>query len=95
MNNVYENEEMNINPPEKVEIEKVLRSILSDKPRITKFNINWDTEDTNSIPTFNNYNYMFDEGKKTSENIYNNFFNNSVSINNEQNTKNEIDSKNC
>jgi hypothetical protein len=95
VNNVYENEEMNINPPEKVEIEKVLRSILSDKPRITKFNINWDTEDTNSIPTFNNYNYMFDEGKKTSENIYNNFFNNSVSINNEQNTKNEIDSKNC
>ncbi len=73
VNNIYDNDEMNLNLPEKVLIDRLVRNILSDKPRITKFNINWDSEVTN-IPSFNNYNYMFDEGKKTSENIQNNFF---------------------
>ena len=71
---------MNLNPPEIVQIEKVLRNILADKPRITKFNINWDSEVT-SIPSFNNHNFMFDEGKKTSENIQNNFFGNNTGSN--------------
>jgi hypothetical protein len=84
VNNIYDNDEMNLNLPEKVLIDRLVRNILSDKPRITKFNINWDSEVTN-IPSFNNYNYMFDEGKKTSENIQNNFFHqNQNQINNMQ-----------
>ncbi len=66
---------MNLNLPETVQIDKIVRNILSDKPRITKFNINWDQE-VSVIPSYNNYNYMFDEGKKTSETIQNNFFSN-------------------
>jgi len=65
---------MILNPPEEVQIERVVRSILSDKPRITKFNINWDNE-VSVIPSFNNYNFMFDEGKKTSDDIQSNYFN--------------------
>jgi hypothetical protein len=75
VNNIYDNEEMNLNLPETVQIDKIVRNILSDKPRITKFNINWDQE-VSVIPSYNNYNYMFDEGKKTSETIQNNFFSN-------------------
>jgi hypothetical protein len=90
VNNIYDNDEMNLNPPEKVKIDHLVRNILSDKPRITKFNINWDSEVTN-IPSFNNYNYMFDEGKKTSENIQNNFFNQGQNqINNMQTVFQEI-----
>jgi hypothetical protein len=63
VNNIYDNEEMNLNLPENVQIDRVVRNILSDKPRITKFNINWDQE-VSVIPSYNNYNYMFDEGKK-------------------------------
>ena len=74
VNNVYDSEELNNNLPETVQFEHVVRNILSDKPRITKFNINWDSE-VAVIPSYNNYNFMFDEGKKTSENIQNNFFN--------------------
>ena len=77
VNNVYDSEELNNNLPETVQFEHVVRNILSDKPRITKFNINWDSE-VAVIPSYNNYNFMFDEGKKTSDNIQNNFFNNNV-----------------
>jgi histone chaperone ASF1 len=30
------------NPPESVDLSLVYRSILADKPRVTRFNINWD-----------------------------------------------------
>lgn len=91
VNNVYDNEEMMITPPETVQIDKVVRSILSDKPRITKFNINWDSE-VSSIPTYNNHNFMFNEGKKTSENIQTNYFANG--LNNANNIGSEADAKN-
>lgn len=42
LNNIYDSEEMNNNPPEKIDINHVVRSILADKPRITKFDIDWD-----------------------------------------------------
>lgn len=87
---------MMLNPPEQVQIDRVVRSILADKPRITKFNINWDSE-VSFIPTFNNHNYMFDEGKKTSENIQNNYFNNGNNMNNVNNVQNfssEVEAKN-
>lgn len=58
---------MNLNPPVLPEIEKLERHILADKPRITKFNIEWDDKNNHQeIPTYNNYNYMFD-GKEDIE----------------------------
>lgn len=69
LNNSYDNEEMNTNPPEQVQIDHVVRSILAEKPRITKFSIDWDNE-VNSIPVVhneaaptNNNEFMFQNGK--------------------------------
>jgi histone chaperone ASF1 len=42
VNNYYEDPEMNENPPQKPEIEKLVRHILVEKPRVTKFQIDWD-----------------------------------------------------
>ena len=47
LNNIYDNEEMNLNPPEKVNKDHIVRSLLADKPRITRFNIDWDKEPEN------------------------------------------------
>ena len=68
LNNIYDNEEMNLNQPQNVQIDHVIRSILADKPRITKFNIDWDNE-VKDIPQFknNNGNFMFSDGKMDSE----------------------------
>ncbi|CAN1351540.1 Probable histone chaperone ASF1A, partial [Linum perenne] len=41
VNNDYEEEQLREEPPPKVSIEKVQRNILSDKPRVTKFPINF------------------------------------------------------
>ena len=47
LNNIYDNEEMNLNPPEKVNKDHIVRSLLADKPRITRFDIDWDKEPEN------------------------------------------------
>lgn len=39
---------MNENPPETVQIDRVTRNILADKPRITRFDIKWDGEEQNT-----------------------------------------------
>lgn len=41
VNNDYEDEQLREEPPPKVLIDKVQRNILSDKPRVTKFPINF------------------------------------------------------
>ncbi|CAN0896641.1 Probable histone chaperone ASF1A [Linum grandiflorum] len=41
VNNDYEDEQLREEPPPKVSIDKVQRNILSDKPRVTKFPINF------------------------------------------------------
>lgn len=41
VNNDYEDEQLRAEPPQKVLIDKVQRSILADKPRVTKFPINF------------------------------------------------------
>lgn len=41
VNNEYDNEEMNDDPPAKPVIEKVRRNILAEKPRVTRFAIKW------------------------------------------------------
>jgi hypothetical protein len=54
---------MNLNPPDTVDIPKLQRNILFEKPRITKFNIDWDSNIKNTIPSYNNY--MFDNMNET------------------------------
>ena len=36
----YDNEEMKLTPPEKIQFEKLVRDI-SSKPRVTRFQIKW------------------------------------------------------
>lgn len=47
VNNEYDSEELRENPPAKVQVEHVVRNILAEKPRVTRFNIVWDNEDSN------------------------------------------------
>ena len=66
LNNLYDNEEMNFNPPEKVDKNHILRSLLADKPRITRFDIDWDNDPenkNNEQNKKNNENFMLQEGK--------------------------------
>ena len=66
LNNLYDNEEMNLNPPERVDTSHIIRSLLVDKPRITRFDIDWDNEcqnKNNEQEKDNNENFMFKEGK--------------------------------
>lgn len=44
MNNYYEEQELNENPPQKPIIEKLTRHVLIEKPRVTKFQITWEDE---------------------------------------------------
>ena len=41
VNNEYENPDWNDNPPELVDINSMVRNILHDSPRVTRFDINW------------------------------------------------------
>lgn len=41
VNNEYDSEELNAEPPSKPVIERVRRNILSEKPRVTRFAIKW------------------------------------------------------
>ncbi len=64
LNNVYDSEEMNLNPPEKVDQSRIIRSLLADKPRITRFDIEWDNGDkVDNCENKENENFMFKEGK--------------------------------
>ena len=45
VNNEYDTEELRENPPAKVAIDHVVRNILAEKPRVTRFNIVWDNEE--------------------------------------------------
>ncbi|KAJ3280559.1 Histone chaperone asf1 [Borealophlyctis nickersoniae] len=46
VNNDYTNEEMRENPPDQVDVAQLQRSTLAEKPRVTRFSIPWDTEET-------------------------------------------------
>ena len=41
VNNEYDSEELNADPPAKPIIERVKRNILAEKPRVTRFAIKW------------------------------------------------------
>ena len=38
----YRDEELKENPPAQIQFEDLVRNILADKPRVTRFPINWD-----------------------------------------------------
>ncbi|OLN96065.1 Histone chaperone ASF1 [Colletotrichum chlorophyti] len=44
VNNEYDSEELNAEPPAKPIIERVKRNVLAEKPRVTRFAIKWDNE---------------------------------------------------
>ncbi|KAH6900207.1 histone chaperone [Thelonectria olida] len=44
VNNEYDSEELNAEPPSKPIIERVRRNVLAEKPRVTRFAIKWDSE---------------------------------------------------
>ena len=46
VNNEYTDEALKAEPPAKPVIEKVQRSILAEKPRVTRFAIKWDSEES-------------------------------------------------
>jgi histone chaperone ASF1 len=41
VNNDYESEQDRENPPEKIQIEKVMRNVLVEQPRVTTHSIDW------------------------------------------------------
>ncbi|ODV92865.1 hypothetical protein CANCADRAFT_14960, partial [Tortispora caseinolytica NRRL Y-17796] len=49
-NNEYNSEELRESPPAKVQIENIVRNILAEKPRVTRFNIKWDSDDIDDYP---------------------------------------------
>ncbi len=86
VNNFYENEEWNITPPEQVQLDKLKRHILFDKPRITKFNISWDQQKSHVDQSYNNF--MFDENYHNNkiQNEFKNIDYNSYNQNNNANS---------
>ncbi|KAI0005760.1 histone deposition protein Asf1 [Xylariaceae sp. FL0662B] len=44
VNNEYESDELNADPPSRPIVEKIRRNVLADKPRVTRFAIKWDSE---------------------------------------------------
>ena len=49
VNNEYDSEELRENPPQKVQVDHIVRNILAEKPRVTRFNIVWDNENEADI----------------------------------------------
>jgi histone chaperone ASF1 len=41
VSNEYDCEELNANPPEQILYERIQRNILADKPRVTRYQIDW------------------------------------------------------
>ncbi|RJE21717.1 hypothetical protein PHISCL_05957 [Aspergillus sclerotialis] len=46
VNNEYDSEELSNEPPAKPIIERIRRNILAEKPRVTRFAIKWDSEES-------------------------------------------------
>jgi len=46
VNNEYDSEELNNEPPKQVQIDRMVRNVLAEKPRVTRIAIKWDSEDS-------------------------------------------------
>ncbi|KAH8819455.1 ASF1 like histone chaperone-domain-containing protein [Xylogone sp. PMI_703] len=51
VNNEYDSDELNADPPAKPLIDRVKRNVLAEKPRVTRFAIKWDS-DASAPPEF-------------------------------------------
>lgn len=45
VNNEYDDEVLKETPPEEIAYDRIVRNVLSDKPRVTRIPIKWDTTD--------------------------------------------------
>jgi len=69
VNNFYEDPELNENPPTEPDVTRLTRHIQVDKPRVTKFNIQWDKDDMQMVSNENgNPNVMQANGEIYLEN---------------------------
>lgn len=50
VNNEYDSPELQENPPSRVDIDHVVRNLLAEKPRVTKYNIPWDSDESEEYP---------------------------------------------
>lgn len=50
VNNEYDSEELQENPPNRVDIDHVVRNLLAEKPRVTKYNIPWNSDEQEEYP---------------------------------------------
>ncbi|KFY14619.1 hypothetical protein V491_05975 [Pseudogymnoascus sp. VKM F-3775] len=46
VNNEYDSDELNADPPAKPLLDRVRRNVLAEKPRVTRFAIKWDSEES-------------------------------------------------
>jgi histone chaperone ASF1 len=49
VNNEYADEQLRENPPEQVLVDQLQRNILADKPKVTRYMIDW-TNPENTVP---------------------------------------------
>ena len=68
LNISYDNEEMNMNMPEKIAVEHLVRNLLASKPRIVKYEIDWEGDNANKGSINEGAGqFMFNEGKINQE----------------------------
>ncbi|KAF3930868.1 hypothetical protein ABW19_dt0204282 [Dactylella cylindrospora] len=46
VSNEYDTEELNNEPPKSVQVERIVKNVLAEKPRVTRFAIKWDSEES-------------------------------------------------
>jgi len=46
VNNEYDSEELNAEPPKTPILERIVKNVLAEKPRVTRFAIKWDSEES-------------------------------------------------
>ena len=63
LNISYDNEEMNMNMPEKIDLDHLVRNMLASKPRILKYEIDWEGEGNKDNKNEEAGHFMFNEGK--------------------------------
>lgn len=66
VNNYYEDQKLAENPPTKPQVKKIKRSLLADKPRLVKFDIDWTAGKNQKTTNFNSYLNVDDEKESSS-----------------------------
>ena len=62
VNNEYADEALRDNPPAVVQVDRVVRNILADKPRVTRFNIDYGVAQGGATPQISDGGVMADAG---------------------------------